>query len=68
MARCFIEQQSNLSPRIRLAQESEKGLKVLLPHIRTAQDNPMPGAGVEGAEQHAFGIATGNGHDGLLAA
>jgi hypothetical protein len=36
MARRFIEQQPHLSPWIRLAQEAEKGLKVLLLHIRTA--------------------------------
>lgn len=41
---------------------------MFLPHIRAAQDNPMPGAWIDGAEDDSFRISAGNWDAGLLSA
>jgi hypothetical protein len=52
----------------RSTQEPEEILKILLPHIGTAQHNAMSRARVDGAEEDSLGIAASNRYPGLLAA
>jgi len=51
-----------------MAQQPKKILIAFLSHVGPAQHNAMPGLGIDGPKQDAFGIVAGNGHDCRLAA
>ena len=59
VARRLVQEQPNLAPWIRPAQQAEERLEMLLPHVGATQYQSMSGAEVHGTQQDAFGIATG---------
>jgi len=67
MARCLVQQQRDWTPRIRLAHETEEGLKVHLLHVRAPQDDPMSCAEVDGTKQDAFRVTPRHGDMRLFA-
>jgi hypothetical protein len=68
VTRSFVKQQPNCAPGVRVAQQAEKVLKILLPHIRAAQDNSMSRARVDRPKEDSFRISSGNRDTGLLSA
>jgi len=48
------------------AHQLEKGLKVCLSLLVSAQDDPMAGLQIQDPKQHPLGIVSGNGHERLL--
>lgn len=62
----LVQQQVQRAPRVARSQQSQEGLEVLLPHGGALQHDPVPGARVDGAEEHAPGILASDGDLGLL--
>src|SRR5262245_5810854 len=63
----LVQQQHHRASRIRLAQETEEGLEMLLRHVRATQHDAMPRAEVDGTKQDAFRVLPRNRDMGLFA-
>src|SRR6185503_5667630 len=46
----------DLTPGVRLAQEAEKALEVVLPQVWSARHDSVASPWIEGAKEHAFGV------------
>jgi hypothetical protein len=63
----LVQQQPDGPTRIRPAQQPQKILKALLPHVPLPQHDAMAGADIDGSKKHPFIVASSNGYDSLLA-
>ncbi len=62
----LIQHQPDWTAGVRLAQEPQKPLEVLLPHVRSARRYSVASPWVEGAKEHAFGVSARDWDPSLL--